>query len=237
MRRPSPAARSNRREAAPWAGRSGRVRLLRSTSLALLLCAEVAVAAEPSRRDGLVHKPVVTARGRDRSEITVEAFGRFAIFAQSKTGVELQLVDKIAGPGATSGSAGRVDGRIDQFLDRGQYLVLTKGDDRARGEAKLELRGFQEVNASSGKLPRLVELKPIDTTLGDFEQRSYWLELPTARTVVIEAAGRDLADLRIWKDGTWLVLGRRLAEGCGDRIVDGHRSRIPAALTTMAIAA
>ncbi len=33
------------------------------------------------------------------------------------------------------------------------------------------------------------------------------------------------------------VLGRRLADGCGDRIADGHRSRIPAALTTMAIAA
>ncbi|MCK6544323.1 hypothetical protein L6R52_00490, partial [Myxococcota bacterium] len=181
------------------------MRLASSTSLALVLCAEVAAAADPVPRDSVVQKPVITARGRDRSEITVDAFGRWAIFAKSKTGVALQLVDKISGPGATSGRPGSTDGRIDQFLDRGNYLVLTEGDEGAKGEAKLELRGFRELNSSNGKVPQLVELKPIDATLGDFEQRSYWLDLPTARSVVIEAAGRDLADLRIWKDGTWLV--------------------------------
>src|SRR5262249_32254917 len=53
--------------------------------------------------------------------------------------------------------------------------------------------------------PLLVELKPVDGTLADLEQRSYWVEVTTAREVIFEAAGRDLADLRLWTNGEWLV--------------------------------
>src|SRR5262249_17237828 len=45
----------------------------------------------------------------------------------------------------------------------------------------------------------------VDTTLDDYQQRSYWLEIKERGLVAIEAAGRNLADLRLWRDGAWLV--------------------------------
>src|SRR5262249_37000765 len=63
--------------------------------------------------------------------------------------------------------------------------------------------GFTERNASEP--PLLVELKAVETTLDDYEQRSWWLEVKERRRVVLEAAGRNLADLRLWTGGSWLV--------------------------------
>ena len=52
---------------------------------------------------------------------------------------------------------------------------------------------------------QLVETKVVSSTLDDFEQRSYWLVVKERRRVWLEAAGRNLADLRVWRDGQWLV--------------------------------
>ena len=65
------------------------------------------------------------------------------------------------------------------------------------------MRGFTDL---SGEEPRvLLETRLEETTLDDYEQRSYWLVLKERRRVVLEAAGRNLADLRLWRDGQWLV--------------------------------
>jgi hypothetical protein len=61
---------------------------------------------------------------------------------------------------------------------------------------------FRELNEHA---PLLVEHRLESATLGDFEQRSYWIEITQQRVVALEAAGRNLADLRLWRDGTWLV--------------------------------
>ena len=48
---------------------------------------------------------------------------------------------------------------------------------------------------------------PLVTTLRDGEQRAFWLLVPpgTGNNVRIEAAGRSLADLRLWRDGRELT--------------------------------
>lgn len=51
----------------------------------------------------------------------------------------------------------------------------------------------------------LVETKLVESTLDDYEQRSYSLVVKDRRKVALEAAGRNLADLRLWRDGQWLV--------------------------------
>src|SRR5204862_537845 len=68
---------------------------------------------------------------------------------------------------------------------------------------QLKGRGFTERNAPEP--PLLVELKPVETALDDYEQRSWWLEVKERRRVILEAAGRNLADLRLWSNGSWLV--------------------------------
>lgn len=154
--------------------------------------------AEPATLD----RPQIEAKGRSAALLTVKRFGRYAVTVKSAQGVALQLIDRMAGPGKTSGVAGEEDGRLDAFLDRGEYQLITSGHEQAQGEAQLAVHPFTELNAPT---PQLVELKTVSASLGDLEQRSYWIQITSRRWVHLEAAGRNLRDLRLWRDGTWLA--------------------------------
>ncbi len=145
----------------------------------------------------------VPADGRRTATITISEPGRYAITAASGSGTALQAVDRLAGPGEIAGVAGERDGRLDLLLDRGTYRLATFGAERAAGAARLEIRPFVEVSAPQPAL--LVEGKPLSSTLQDFEQRSWWLQIDKARRVILEVAGRNLSDLRLFRDGGWLI--------------------------------
>src|SRR6266576_1977139 len=87
------------------------------------------------------------ARGRQEVILTVPAFGRYAVTVASPQGTALQLVDRIAGPGQAQGRTGKTDGRLDVFLDRGEYQVLAFAPEKGSGDAQLKVRGFTERNA------------------------------------------------------------------------------------------
>jgi hypothetical protein len=140
---------------------------------------------------------------RQEKIFTVDEAGRYALRLESKAGAALQIIDRMAGPSTLVGEAGKEDGRLDMLLDRGSYkamMILPKG---AAGDVALHIDAFRELNGNAQ--PRLVELKPVESDLADLTQRSWWIDVPSRRTVAIEAAGRYLADLRFWKDGNWLV--------------------------------
>ena len=143
------------------------------------------------------------ATGKQEAVVEVSACGKYAVVAKSAQGTALQLIDRMAGPGRKFGQAGVEDGRIDAILDRGTYKIVTYSHTKGSGDVTLSTHAFEEQNAPLP--PRLVELKPIEAVLDDFQQRSYWLEIKKARYVTIEAAGRNLSDLRLWKDGNWLL--------------------------------
>lgn len=156
-------------------------------------------AAEPAAR---LSRTLFLAKGSNEALVAVAEFGRYSITVKSDQGTSVQLVDRMAGPGNVEGSAGHSDGRVDAFLDRGQYKVRLFSDPRGSGDAELAILPSIETNPQP---QQLLELKPIAAELGDHEQRSYWLALKERRFVALEAAGRFLADLRLWKDGNWLV--------------------------------
>ncbi|MBV8652776.1 MAG: DUF1311 domain-containing protein, partial [Alphaproteobacteria bacterium] len=143
------------------------------------------------------------AHGRQEFVFEVAAAGRYAVRVDSAAGVALQVIDRMAGPSAVSGEPGKTNGRLDLFLDRGSYKAVLLGPDNGEGRATLHVDAFREL--SDAALPQLVELRPVDAELGDLEQRSWWLDVTERRPIAIEAAGRYLADLRIWRDGSWLV--------------------------------
>ncbi len=159
--------------------------------------------AAPSSSPAALSKTDLPARGRQESILTIRSFGRYAVTVKSDQGTGLQLIDRMAGPGTISGAAGERDGRLDLFLERGDYKIITHGHDKASGSVHLEAHPFLEKNAPQP--PLLVEYKLTETELNDFEQASYWLEIKERKRVVLEVAGRNLADLRLWKDGAWLV--------------------------------
>jgi hypothetical protein len=135
--------------------------------------------------------------------LSVDRFGRYSIRAQSRQGSSLAVVDRMAGPLAAAGEPGTENGRVDLFLDRGDYKLLVESHAKGSGEAKLEALPFRDLHPGPGA-PRLVERKLVQDDLGDLEQLSYWLQLDGRGEVRLEAAGRFLADLRLWRDGGWL---------------------------------
>ncbi len=144
----------------------------------------------------------VPAKGKQSALLTVGAFGRYAVTVTSDQGVALQMVDRMSGAGPVVGQPGREDGRLDLFFDRGEQKIVTIASPHGKGRATLTAHGFRELQEHP---PLLVEHRLEQASLGDFEQRSYWLEITNKRVVALEAAGRYLADLRLWRDGTWLV--------------------------------
>jgi hypothetical protein len=146
---------------------------------------------------------VLPARGKQSTILNIQKFGRYAVLVESDQGTALQCIDRMAGPGEISGLAGERDGRLDLFLERGEYKILTHAYENGKGDSKLSVHDFTELHVDD--IPQLVMLKTIALSLEDFQQRSFWPHIETPQTVAIEAAGRSLADLRLWKDGSWLM--------------------------------
>ena len=166
------------------------------------LRAETASPAASGPSAAAFDRSLFPAIGENRAILTVPTFGRYAVLVKSDRGTALQVVDAADGPGYTQGSAGHADGRVDSFFDQGRYLVKLSADPHGTGDAELSVLPSVELNPDP---QQLVELKPVDTELGDHQQRSYWLNVTSRRAVAIEASGRYLDDLRLWRDGKWLV--------------------------------
>ena len=128
--------------------------------------------------------------------------GRFTLSVKSPSGAALQLIDMLTGPSDVSGAAGSQDGRIDELLDVGVYKLLVSSAPGASGMVSVAVRPFHDAGPPSA-LPLWGQTST--ATLADGEQRSFWLAVPTAGPVRIEAAGRSLADLRLWRDGRALT--------------------------------
>ena len=127
--------------------------------------------------------------------------GRFAIVAKSPTGTALQLVDMLTGPSDTVGQAGQTDGRLDVLLDAGTYKMRAFGAPQVTGEVDLSVTAFSDAAAAAGAPVR----GRFNSELSDFQQRRFWLTVPPGDPLRLEAAGRSLADLRLWWNGADLV--------------------------------
>ena len=130
--------------------------------------------------------------------------GRFTIAAHSPSGAALQLVDMLTGPSELAGAAGSQDGRLDRLLDVGTYKLRAFAAPGASGPIGLTVTPFHDA-APPAALPQ--RDRPFDATLRDGEQRAFWLLVPPGGgdNVRIEAAGRALTDLRLWRDGRELT--------------------------------
>jgi len=144
----------------------------------------------------------IEAKGRQETLLKVPAPGRYAVTATSDQGTAVSIINKMTGPGPSSGIPGEENGRIDLLLDEGEYKIIARSHKDGSGKAKLEAHTFTELNAPG--IPLLIENKPVTEQLGDFEQRSYWLRITQATDIILEATGRNLSDLRFWKNGSWL---------------------------------
>lgn len=150
---------------------------------------------------GRVEPASVLADREASALVTIPNPGRYALRAKSATGVAIQLVDMLAGPGDVAGAAGARDGRLDVLLDKGVYKLRTTGAKGAKDPAALSAEPFRNVAAPAD----LAADQPAGGELGDLQQRSFWLNVDSSGRVAIEAVGRALQDLRLWRDGEELA--------------------------------
>ncbi len=143
------------------------------------------------------------AAGDHQATLTIPRTGRYRIAVSSGTGVALALVDRMRGVVARGGVVGITDGRLDLLLDPGAYLVLLRGDRRARGEATLSAQAFHD--ARPGPVPVLEEARTVTTPLGDLERRAFWIDVVKRGPVTVEAAGRHLEAMDLWRGGRYRV--------------------------------
>ena len=88
------------------------------------------------------------------------------------------------------------------MLDIGTYKLRAFGDPAATGDTTLTVTPFSE----AGPAQRAPGYQPLATTLDDLHQRSWWLVVPDdSMPIQIEAAGRALGALKLWRDGRDLV--------------------------------
>jgi hypothetical protein len=179
-------------------------------ALAMVICLAAVGAARPEPASAQRAKsaparlsPAELPAGRDGSAIlTTPATGRYSIRVKSPSGARIELVDMIEGPTDSSGAPGLRDGRIDALLDKGAYKIRVANAKGAGGKALLSAEPFVEVD---GGTPALVAGLTQSGELGDLRQRSYGLDVGPEGRVAIEAEGRALADMRLWRPGGELV--------------------------------
>ena len=158
--------------------------------------------AAPADPSASLSRAAVSAAADQDTILRVDAPGRLSIRAESATGVALQLVDMIAGPGDIEGEAGVRDGRLDVLVDQGAYKVRSFGAPKAHGDARLTVSPFLAAAPASSSLLRGGQF---DGGLADLQQRSFWIIVDKPGNVFVEAAGRALRDLRLWRNGADLV--------------------------------
>jgi len=164
--------------------------------ITLLLCAQFAIAGpylQPSQSTPLAPEQTFVI-------LQIEQPGRYAIQASSAQGTAIQLVDKLKGPRQIAGESGQKDGRVDAFLEAGLYKVNVFQASRVHEAGKLSLFAFSTTQTGS-----LQPHKLFQNTLKDRQQHTYDLIIKQRRTVLIEAAGRNLVDMRLWENADWLI--------------------------------
>jgi len=134
--------------------------------------------------------------------MTVDQPGRIAISTHSGSGVALQLIDMMTGPGERVGAPGVGDGRIDTLLDKGTYKIRVFGAKGATGRVELKAQAYQELEQPDTVLTADASE---NADLGDLQQRSFWIDVPDSGRVDVEAVGRSLHDLRLWRSGANIV--------------------------------
>ncbi|MBN1981395.1 MAG: hypothetical protein JW795_07690, partial [Chitinivibrionales bacterium] len=142
-------------------------------------------------------------KGDQRFVFSLSTWGRYSIQVQSQEGVGLSVMDKKNGTLRSDGLAGQRNGRVDLFLEKGQYRITTAS--AARGTAKARLTVLQFASPADEKPSLLIADKLTQSELADLAQVSYWIEAVQDTTMEVVGCGRNLTDLVIWKDGQWMI--------------------------------
>jgi len=168
--------------------------------LSLMLCI-FCIGSVFAAEDWILEDTAVPADVDQKTILHIKIPARYAIGTGSDSGASIKLIDPVSGSIGESGITGRLDGRIDAFLDTGRYRLIINGDKRDKNPVKIQIKRFVRY---SDKQP-LPGLEIQSSSLKDYEIRDYWFTMKSAGKIHVEAAGRSLDDMRLWLNDSWLT--------------------------------
>jgi hypothetical protein len=170
---------------------------------ALSCAAAICMGATPPAAGDPVFSATLPASGRHETTANLDHWGRYSLRSSGELPTALSVADRRNGILKRDGEPGQRHGRIDLFLDLGEYKLAVQGPKRASGNVTVTAVPFSE--ASGAKPLWLKPLRDNRFELDDLRQASFWFEVPSDTVVWLEAAGRNLAEMALWRDGEWRV--------------------------------
>lgn len=184
-------------------------KLLRGWTIAASMLAAAGLSAAAS---STVRVDSVSSQGYHELQLPIARWGRYALRCEGERPVAMTVATRRSGVIARDGEAGARNPRIDLFLDIGEYKVGIQGvknfplSQKSGGLSRFTAMPFTPAAPPA----RLVWLRENRLSLKDMEEAGFWFELKSDTAVHLEAAGRNLAELALWRDGEWLVdIGKR----------------------------
>ncbi len=174
---------------------------MRKRSSLIFLCLWLGLTL--SAKAELVFETTFNNREKHEFVFEIEQWGMFSIQADSPDGTSLQLVDKKTGPGKISGIPGEGNGRLDQFLNEGRYKIIARSHPQSEEQTTVKIMRYDELHVDNPQY--IIDYKLYEVELRDLQQISYWIEVKKDTTLQIEAAGRNLSNLELWKEGLWRI--------------------------------
>jgi hypothetical protein len=147
-----------------------------------------------------VQPPQVPAHGRQEAVITLDRAQMVRLSAEGSAGTACELVDHQRGPFEHSGRVGKENCRLELLLDAGSYKLRLDSPAKGKGQVKLKVEPFAEVNQP---LVRLEPRRLQEQTLHPGQQASYWLHLDQRQPVILQAWGRTVGQVELWRNGEW----------------------------------
>ncbi|MCJ8311968.1 MAG: hypothetical protein HRU38_07255 [Saccharospirillaceae bacterium] len=148
--------------------------------------------------------PVMLPADKNATAIVkIDDFGRYIIQAHSDQGVAFGLNDKKYGKGEVTGEANKLDGRFSGFLDIGEYQLFSQTSEKNSNQVTFDIKRSQAIN--QGDVVVLKKAKIETVQLKNAQHYDFVLEVLSEQIVNIEAAGRNLEDLQLFKNGQWIV--------------------------------
>lgn len=169
----------------------------------ILLCSFGHSFSQTAVNGSASYRATVPAKGSHTLIMPVTRWGRYALQTTGNDPVALSIADKRNGVFRRDGDAGQRNARIDLFLDLGEYKLQVQGIKTAVDSATVTATPFSYPLDFTPQY--LVPLRENKLTLKDLQQATYWFETFSDTTIYIEAVGRNLEDMRLWRDGEWMV--------------------------------
>ncbi|KMQ52555.1 hypothetical protein CHISP_0324 [Chitinispirillum alkaliphilum] len=173
-------------------------------SLCALIFILTFVFSTGSALGNILFSETITDSAHAEFTIQLQSWGRYSIIAKSSRGASIAIVDRKQGVMARNGTAGEHDGRIDIFLDEGEYKIFVMGVSGDSEEIEIVVKEFTFNDNSSSTL--LIPQRLEKTELRDFNQTGWWFEIEEDNTpFTFEIQGRNLQEIALFRNGEWLT--------------------------------